>query len=34
MQSKAFEGECNLEEEHMMTKFKQDKIPDNIIAKM
>ena len=34
MQSKMFESECDLEEEHMMTKFKQEKIPDNIIAKM
>lgn len=34
MQSKTFESECDLEEEHMMTKFKQDKIPEDIIAKM
>jgi len=34
MQSKTFESECDLEEEHMMTKFKQDKIPEEIIAKM
>jgi len=34
IQSKVFENECDLEEEHMMTKFKQEKIPDNVIAKI